>query len=162
MPIRLPKVLDISDDVLVAIIQQLAKRERCLCSRFRILVPIRWKAEFRGLERENVELTSNNLIGCGAVERSIKIAADGTYPSRRVTNRKLSGFGESDADLFHSSLNYLPDAITDFPAIHGRKAVDCPNETHADAPYSLCHSSRLSMLHNSFSWFCRPAMCSSR
>src|ERR1035438_2121974 len=151
MPIRFPKVLDISDDVLIAIVQQLAKCERCLRSRFRIIIPIRWKAEFCGFKREDVELALHNPIGCGAVERSIKIATDVTYPGGCGTDRNLSGFGESDTDLFHSSLNCFPNAVVDFPAIHGRETFDCPNETHADTPYSLCHISRLSMLHNSFS-----------
>jgi hypothetical protein len=65
VPVRLPQVLDVADQVLVAIVEQLAVDERRLDAGLRVAVPARRRAEVDRAQREDVEPPLRDALGGG-------------------------------------------------------------------------------------------------
>ncbi len=79
MAIDFPEILDVSDQLRVTVVDQLAKDERRLDAGLRIPVPARRRSEIDAPQGENVQLAGRDAVGGGEVLRGID-SCGGMYP----------------------------------------------------------------------------------
>ena len=168
VPVRLPQVLDVADEVRVAVVEQLAEGERRLDAGLRVAVPARRHAELELAQREHVHPTLGDALGGGEIRRGLD-AAD--FLHRRAMDPRLGRGGEirrrqrrrpQQARALGVRLRRAQRAVGHLDRRHAAQPVETPPERALQLwRYVRCQISRFSSVHKVSSWFFLTARCSS-
>src|SRR5581483_10191373 len=127
VPVRLPQILDVADEARVAVVEQLAERERRLDAGLRIAVPARRIAEIGVAQREDVEPAGRDAIGRG--ENGVGVDAR-RRPDPGVRKRGNLGGGNRAGES--EALGVRPGepqhAVSHLRGRHAPQAVDAPQD----------------------------------
>jgi hypothetical protein len=128
VPIRLPQVLDVTDDSRVAIVELHTEIERRLDAGLGIAVPVRWIAERHVAQREDIEAPGEDAIGGGAIHLAIDtdLAVDPRGGLVRQVRARHDAARQPPALGAH--VRRLHHAVADFRRSHRPQAVDPPED----------------------------------
>ena len=125
--VRLPEILDVADQSLVPIVDRLAERIGCPCSRLRIDVPSGRETKRCARQRKYVEAPVEHRIGSGLISRRVEVPGQRCHPGCPAFAARLERTNAADAEPFQPRLQRLPKPINDLGRVHRAEAAGSPN-----------------------------------
>ena len=156
--VGLPQVLDVADHIRVAVVEQLAERERRLDPGLRVAVPARRLPEVDVAQREHVDPAVRDALGGVNIGFGVDLRI-GLDPGIRQGSQIGRGHVAlaRDARALGARLDRAHRAIGHLRRRHAAQPIEAPLPLLQARRRLRCQISRFRSVHRAVSWLRRPA-----